>query len=317
MRAGERPSSRSAAQGNGTSPDGERPGAQHPVQRTRRRSVWIFLAVIGCGLLSLALALLATSGDDQQPTAPQAFVSIYSFVPLNGLYYTVNRLSASTFLLNISMQTFNRTSSSDSFLTLQVILPPGWKFGSCSSAAADCVGRPAYTVNPDGTPGMSATWQLNFVASQGSSSVEVQVPVFGRNFGYDVSSSEESVALPSVYADQPSANFPLNVTYQNIPTAQRYDWSSFPPSVETDSYSEWTEEVAGEYQSPRIAVGIDHGAQEQQNNHIFLAGAAVGVGGGALIGALQEALHLWADTSEGSKRRRRSSKDSKRYATGK
>jgi hypothetical protein len=118
----------------------------------------------------------------------------------------------------------------------------------------------------------------------------------GQGFGYATNRTEELVELPDVYINHPE-NFPLNITYEGLPSPQRYDWSSLPPSVETKSYSEWTEEVVGGYQSPKIAVGIDHSAQDHENTDTFLAGAIVGVAGAALIGALQEFLHLLKDDS--------------------
>ena len=46
-------------------------------------------------------------------------------------------------------------------------------------------------------------------------------------------------------------------------------------------------------------VGTDHLSQKSDDHNTFLAGALVGVGGGAIIGAIQEGLHLWADGASG------------------
>ena len=40
-----------------------------------------------------------------------------------------------------------------------------------------------------------------------------------------------------------------------------------------------------------VATGINHASEARDNDLTFLAGALVGVAGGALLSAIQEALH--------------------------
>jgi hypothetical protein len=90
----------------------------------------------------------------------------------------------------------------------------------------------------------------------------------------------------------------LLLQYQNFPSAGSYDWSAFPgESISKRLGIIWTETVppgsgsSGGVTSARIATGVDHAAQQRDSNFTLVAGVLFGIGGAALIAAVQEALH--------------------------
>jgi hypothetical protein len=271
----------------------------HP--RRRRMPIPLILAIIGLALLPLAAWLLP--GTDQQLAPQQAFVSITSDVPIQTALYQVDNEGPSLYLLIINLQASVYPDPANDHMELKVLLPPGLQFKPCSSPNSQCIGNPILSADSSQGPGVQATWQ-NLGFNHPYEYAEAQIMVQGQDFGYATNRTEESVSLPELYINHGSDNFPLSVTYWGLPSPQKYDWSSRPPSEETRSYSIWTEEVAGGYQPPEMAVGVDHSAQDQESTDTFLAGAIVGVAGAALIGALQEFLHLLADEPVTGRRRR-------------
>jgi hypothetical protein len=77
----------------------------------------------------------------------------------------------------------------------------------------------------------------------------------------------------------------------NVPSADSYDWSSFPTSSASSNGASWEEQLVNGEASARVAVGINHSAQVNDDHRNFLAGAIIGIAGGALLGAVQEGLH--------------------------
>jgi hypothetical protein len=57
------------------------------------------------------------------------------------------------------------------------------------------------------------------------------------------------------------------------------------------TFATWTQQVTGGLLAGRDAVGTDYANQSRDNFHTFLAGVILGLVGGALLSAVQEALH--------------------------
>jgi hypothetical protein len=112
-----------------------------------------------------------------------------------------------------------------------------------------------------------------------------------RNFNTTVNSNgvTASAAIPEV-TYQGGGN-PTILTIYDFPSADKYDWSSFPPVVTYPDEAQWQEVQAIEVTPSRIAVGINHDGKSYDDFKLFIAGALVGIGGGALVAAFQEALH--------------------------
>jgi hypothetical protein len=62
--------------------------------------------------------------------------------------------------------------------------------------------------------------------------------------------------------------------------------------VVTGTTAQWQQDVASGDTPGRVAVGINHSAQTRDDIKIFIAGALLGIAGGAIIAAVQEAMHL-------------------------
>ncbi len=165
-------------------------------------------------------------------------------------------------------------------------VPQGTRVLSCGHPSK-CTGGPS---DPTGTPVV-----VDFSA-KGSASVTVA----GREVGYDSNGTTAYAQLPLVQMPAGSeviAEPPfVSVTYE-IPNAKSYDWNTGPEpqGVATGSIVWNLTLTVGPtvLQSDPVAVGgVDDAAQQRQTLMTFVAGTLLGIAGGALIGALQEAVHV-------------------------
>jgi hypothetical protein len=113
------------------------------------------------------------------------------------------------------------------------------------------------------------------------------------SFGVTYNSVTAAAAIPEILllghsAESGPGN--LSVVY-NLPSASSYDWSSDPTSSVTNSQAAWDETVIGDDTPGRAVVGINHAAQSDDDTRTFIAGALLGLAGGALLSGVQEALH--------------------------
>ena len=172
-------------------------------------------------------------------------------------------------------------------------VPPGTRVLSCGHPSK-CTGGPS---DPVGT-----LVTLSFDA-KGTASVVVG----GREVGYDSNGTTAYAQLPLVevpLGSEPAAETPsVSVTYY-IPNAKSYDWNTGPQpetaGTGTITWSLLLTATSGAFQSDPVAVGgVDDAAQQRQTLMTFVAGALLGIAGGALIGALQEAIDVRRPDEEG------------------
>jgi len=77
----------------------------------------------------------------------------------------------------------------------------------------------------------------------------------------------------------------------NILGAISYDWSSFPVLNDNSAGATWQEPLATDGETPgRVATGVDTSTQHTDGILTFIAGAFVGIAGGALLAAVTVAL---------------------------
>lgn len=115
------------------------------------------------------------------------------------------------------------------------------------------------------------------------------------DFGMSFNGITAAAAIPKI--GYIGAGTPIVSVYYPIPSASSYDWSSFPATTVTNSYAMWTIAVAkiGAQALPftrgQVAFGINHARQATDSKKTFVAGALLGLAGGAILSAVQEALH--------------------------
>lgn len=122
-----------------------------------------------------------------------------------------------------------------------------------------------------------------------------EVREFIPGVGYSTAWNSEyvSAVLPNVQVYLTHAG---NFIHEDVPTtisvwipdASRYTWTSGAAPVVAGSYAAW------EFASPpgiaQVNNGISLPAQDSATKLIFVAGALLGIAGGALVGAIQEAV---------------------------
>lgn len=104
-----------------------------------------------------------------------------------------------------------------------------------------------------------------------------------------------SAALPQAFyscpASDPQCPTPTLETRYDIASAASYDWSSLPYQHVTGSMITWGEQVLSGATPGRVAVGLDPASQSRDDARTFIAGALIGLAGGALLAGIQELLH--------------------------
>ena len=73
-----------------------------------------------------------------------------------------------------------------------------------------------------------------------------------------------------------------------IPNPDRYTWTSGTAPIDTGSYVGW--HFTSTPGAAQANNGISLSAQDSATKLIFVAGALLGIAGGALVGAIQEAV---------------------------
>lgn len=115
--------------------------------------------------------------------------------------------------------------------------------------------------------------------------------VKAKVFGVTSDGATASAAIPKLHYTGPGS--PTLITQYQIPSANKYDWSTFPPAFSSSSEAQWLEQMNGNSVLFDVdAAGTNHIAETRDSDLTFLAGVLLGVGGGALVAAGQEALHI-------------------------
>jgi hypothetical protein len=127
------------------------------------------------------------------------------------------------------------------------------------------------------------------------------------SFGFTENSQTVYAELPSIYASQTQRSFTSFSISYNIPNASMYDWS-VPPQV-TDygppDTTIWNYELnlptqndapfgtfGSQVAQGTEVIGLNHDAQTADSTDTLIAGALLGIAGGAAIVAMQEVLHI-------------------------
>ena len=115
--------------------------------------------------------------------------------------------------------------------------------------------------------------------------------VKANSFGYAFNDVNASAAIPRVVFSEPDSVTPILYTEYNVTSADSYDWSTFQPQVTNANEVLWDEPVTSGVVQGIVAGGINHANEAKDNTKTFIAGALIGLAGGALLSAFQEWLH--------------------------
>lgn len=250
-------------------------------KRSKRKAILIpaVLAVIGLALLLVAFLIYPRQKGELQ-TPPYSRLLIGTTSPISTIGFTVVQVSRATAELKISVDELSfppgQPSPSPGTAAMILALPYGVAFRSCPAGPCTTVGKPPIYA-----------WRTFLVLRGGHATTDLFVKA--STFGVAYNDVTAAAAIPDVIYRGPGS--PIFVATYSIPSASAYDWSSFPTGLVSNRTAGWEEAVASGETAGRVAVGINHAAQTSADFKNFLAGALVGLAGGAILSALQEAMH--------------------------
>jgi hypothetical protein len=211
---------------------------------------------------------------DQLPTPPYVAVNITALDgTLGSITYDVDRTSTSTADITVTVHRLPRATT-PATVRMVVFLPLDAEPVDCTHCSK---------------PGEDANIWAPPLEFDGDGRTSATVHVRADGFGYTENGLSASVAIPQLtYVGRGEPG--VSVSY-DLPGARDYDWSSFPTAFADDTSARWTHQLNGGRAAARNAVGVNHTNQDKDNRNTFLAGALVGLAGGALLAAVQEGLH--------------------------
>lgn len=243
------------------------------------------------GIFLLLIAwVVYPSPETGIPLPAYPSVSIYTNAAIYQVRYSVIQVSPATAVLQIMVEQKTGIAGGASGTpitpTVRVTLPLGFTFQDC---------HPYPCHNDPATYGSSWYEPLNFRPAWATADFRVSTSSFGVNFD-DVNAY---AAIPEIdYQYRFGLTTPTLFAQYQIASAASYDWSAFPAASVTSTTAQWHEPIvestaAGAYgiTAGRIASGVDHPREALDQDLTFLAGALLGLGGGAVLSAIQEALH--------------------------
>lgn len=261
---------------------GSLPGPEGQLATSGRRGqaiLWKFimpciLFSIGAGLLIWGAFLYPREPEESASPVITHLTVVSPDIPLSNIGYTVTQLPGDEIAdLTISV-------------TARNLPPPGAK------AAAGVTVRP-----PDGTVLMSLhcspactrtqPWTVGLPLNLSKEATAIFTMRI-KNFATASGSFVTSVALPRI--EYLNKGQPLLLATYDFPSANAYDWSSYPPTSIHKSIVIWEEFLAERVTVGRIVDGINPAAQKEANSNTFFAGLLLGLGGGAVLSGSQEFL---------------------------
>jgi hypothetical protein len=246
--------------------------------------VALFVAAVVFAIIALELY----PSTAQLPTPPYATLGVTSVAgPVGIIRYLVTQVSPTRaeMLVTVKMPVDTKVPAPGAVDVLAA--PPiGTRFTTCP--APNCKFAPSTDVT---------SWAKPLIFSMKSDGFGQPVPtaetgflVDASGFGVTHNSTTASAAIPQVLYEGGGGS-PTLLTQYNIPGASSYDWSSFPTEFANSRFATWSELVTSGDVGGRAAVGINHANQSSESDDTFIAGALIGLAGGALLSGFQEAMH--------------------------
>jgi hypothetical protein len=255
-----------------------------------KKSVWkimatpIVLVLLGIALLPVAISLYPSPTQTSDPA--YARLSVLTNQRITFIDFSVVQVKPALAKIEIEVTRpvsnpstsapAPTTSTQAPFATLIFSPPIGISFPSCYGGCKQ--------IHP---PFLAFTWTVRLAFNAYGQAFESFV-VKARSLGVSDNGLNALAVLPEVFYQ--GYGTPEVLVGYHIPSAANYDWSALPPAAYAGSTIAWSEPVAGEDTPPKVAVGINQSGQSSQNHLAFIAGALIGVAGGAVLSGIQEGL---------------------------
>ena len=267
------------------SPPAPAQGKPEPLPTTKKRLRKKVLTPLVLGILGLALLLGAFflyPRITELPTPAYTELDLTTTASINTIFYVVH---TSLVPVKIDVGVLLSPGQRAAPTTLTIWLPIGLRFADCHTPCG---------VLRSSNGLFQSYWIKKLTFKSGVYSTvgaTVSFRIQASNFGAVFNDVDASVAIPEIVYKGPDNTEPQFDIAYNIPSASTYDWSSLPTQLATSYVAEWIEDIPDGITPARVAVGINHGAQSNDNTRTFVAGALLGLAGGAILSAIQEALH--------------------------
>jgi hypothetical protein len=242
----------------------------------------LVLAVVGLALLLAGWSIYPSGAGN--PTPGYSELILQSAVPVNYIQYDVNRVSSGNASMSVSVVLLQQTAVPAQAASLQVWLPIGDTFAHCHGGACHVLPGGQQETSYWATP-------LTFHPSSAGPIATTSFTVKALDFGATFDGVDASAAIPEVRYCCAAKVLPVLQAGYPIRSASQYDWTSFEPEDATSHSAVWQEQLTIGDTSSRVAVGINHAGQAHNDLLSLLAGTLLGLGGAALLSAVQEALH--------------------------
>lgn len=274
--------------GRPTSPEGSQSPvpAMHGRPRLKKILIPLVLSVLGVALGLWAYFAIYRSPETGIPVP--AYSQIHVETPAPVQFLAVN-IYQGRIEVRVTLSAAAPIPPADVKGDVEVDLPNGADFYNCP----DCV-------NSEGISELllvpsSVTFKLKFTKQGGYETSYASFQVRPSNFGMDFDGSNAYAAIPEIILKGPRANGESFVTNSFIPKASSYDWSSSRPTAVESSSVTWAVGLKDDDTAGRTVVGINHAREANDVTSSFFAGALIGLAGAAILSAIQEALHIFAD----------------------
>jgi hypothetical protein len=275
-------------------PGPERPAAgpqDHPAAgpgaRKRRRRIAVLRPIVlgAVGLALLLISFFLYPRTNEPPSPAFARLAVSTTFPVAFIDYTVFQPSPSVAEVKISVVLPVGTSGPPAgapIPSLALALPFGTDFRDCH--------LPACEIRRKGITSVSVWIEpLNFRPEPGSGWTAVAAFfVKASNFGVTSDGVNASAAIPEILYG--GGGQPKLLTLYHLRSASSYDWSGTQTALVTSATAQWQTDVVSADTPGQAAVGVDHAAQQHDDIKIFIAGALLGIAGGAIVAAVQEAM---------------------------
>lgn len=267
-------------------------------RRLSRKKIWtsILLLVATAGLTVGAVMFYNSSAPSELPAPSYVTIALRSSFPVGIIGYSVTQ-NAKSATIEITVLLSQGVTPSGTPSALLKVTPPGTTgFLECPNVS--CAGL--FRSGP-GSGTFLLTRQLTF--RPGPTGVETASASFSAGtqaFGDNSNGVNASAAVPQVFYQCAclGSSIPILQTQYTLHSANSYDWASFPVQTDSDASATWEEPVVPNGETPgRVALGVDDAAQSRDQEYLFIAGALIGLAGGAFLSAVTEA----ADITDGDR----------------